>query len=303
MSGDTSVPVPATPDATTNIGLTGLPPTAGPTKDPQGTNMQVSVGGSTETGPAEVSAGPADAHSNMETQTGVAPTTADAPGSPTSTGFAQPPVRTAVSWPAPEPEPPKPGETDNNPGKPAEGKHSPGKTGNVPDSTDNASPPCYLHRGSEIGTGTDSLMAPLGFRWDSGSIRRRVGWVIGDEDSTSSGIPVETSSGVKITDVATGYGAAIGATDATTSRSDAVLPNSTPSTHITTARALSNQHVATAPLINNQYEAYSDYLASVISDAPVTQAPVPTPFANTDDGPVLVYSAYLSNGWPSTPFK
>ncbi|CAF3535155.1 unnamed protein product [Fusarium graminearum] len=54
------------------------------------------------------------------------------------------------------------------------------------------------------------------------------------------------------------------------------------------------QYVTSASLVDNSCEAYTSYPSPVIpvTDAPVTQAPVPTPFTETNDGTVLVYSAY-----------
>jgi hypothetical protein len=52
------------------------------------------------------------------------------------------------------------------------------------------------------------------------------------------------------------------------------------------------QPVANASLIHNQYETCNDYPYSVTSDAPVNEAPVPTPVTITGDGRVPVSSAY-----------
>jgi hypothetical protein len=54
------------------------------------------------------------------------------------------------------------------------------------------------------------------------------------------------------------------------------------------------QHVATASLIDNSCADYTSFPSPVVSvtDAPLTQAPVETPFTTTKQGTVLVYSAY-----------
>ncbi|KAM0227734.1 hypothetical protein ACHAPO_011302 [Fusarium lateritium] len=54
------------------------------------------------------------------------------------------------------------------------------------------------------------------------------------------------------------------------------------------------QYVATAPLIDNSCADYTSYPSPVvpITDAPVTQAPIQTPYTTTNDGTILVYSAY-----------
>ncbi|KAF4333315.1 hypothetical protein FBEOM_12869 [Fusarium beomiforme] len=54
------------------------------------------------------------------------------------------------------------------------------------------------------------------------------------------------------------------------------------------------QYVTSASLIDNSCEDYTSYPSPVIpvTDAPATQAPVQTPFTETNDGTVLVYSAY-----------
>ncbi|KAM0342923.1 hypothetical protein ACHAPU_009041 [Fusarium lateritium] len=57
------------------------------------------------------------------------------------------------------------------------------------------------------------------------------------------------------------------------------------------------QFVATASLIDNSCANYTSFPSPVIpvTDAPLTQAPVETPFTTTKQGTVLVYSAYTLN--------
>jgi hypothetical protein len=54
------------------------------------------------------------------------------------------------------------------------------------------------------------------------------------------------------------------------------------------------QYVTSASLIDNSCEDYTSYPSPVVpvTEAPATQAPVQTPFTETNDGTVLVYSAY-----------
>lgn len=57
------------------------------------------------------------------------------------------------------------------------------------------------------------------------------------------------------------------------------------------------QYVATAPLIDMECEAYTAYPSKVVpvTEAPKPQEPVQTPFTTTNDGTVLVYSAYTTS--------
>ncbi|ENH74226.1 hypothetical protein FOC1_g10001866 [Fusarium oxysporum f. sp. cubense race 1] len=54
------------------------------------------------------------------------------------------------------------------------------------------------------------------------------------------------------------------------------------------------QYVTTASMIDNSCADYTSFPSPVVpvTDAPLTQAPIETPFTTTDDGTVLVYSAY-----------
>lgn len=57
------------------------------------------------------------------------------------------------------------------------------------------------------------------------------------------------------------------------------------------------QYVATAPLIDMECAAYTAYPSKVVpvTEAPKPQEPVQTPFTTTNDGTVLVYSAYTTS--------
>ncbi|KAG4273566.1 hypothetical protein FPRO04_14545 [Fusarium proliferatum] len=54
------------------------------------------------------------------------------------------------------------------------------------------------------------------------------------------------------------------------------------------------QYATTASMINNSCADYTSFPSPVIpvTDAPLTQVPIETPFTITDDGTVLIYSAY-----------
>ncbi|KAH7460521.1 hypothetical protein FOMA001_g19562 [Fusarium oxysporum f. sp. matthiolae] len=54
------------------------------------------------------------------------------------------------------------------------------------------------------------------------------------------------------------------------------------------------QYVTTASMIDNSCADYTSFPSPVVpvTDAPLTQAPIETPFTTTEDGTVLVYSAY-----------
>ncbi|KAJ4263313.1 hypothetical protein NW762_006131 [Fusarium torreyae] len=139
-------------------------------------------------------------------------------------------------------------------------------------------------------------------------------------DSTTDGETTETVGATTTEDKTA---------EATTTRSDTSLPNSTHSTLITTTRASSDavtssqartyspcviyggprvsepycqcsitvsgkQYVTTASIIDNSCADYTSLPSPVVpvTDAPLTQAPIETPFTTTEDSTVLVYSAY-----------
>jgi hypothetical protein len=57
------------------------------------------------------------------------------------------------------------------------------------------------------------------------------------------------------------------------------------------------QYVATAPLIDKECEAYTEYPSKVIpvTEPPKPEEPIQTPFTTTNDGTVLVYTAYTTS--------
>ncbi|KAH7252769.1 meiotically up-regulated gene family-domain-containing protein [Fusarium tricinctum] len=57
------------------------------------------------------------------------------------------------------------------------------------------------------------------------------------------------------------------------------------------------QYVATAPLIDKECEAYTEYPSKVVpvTEPPKSDEPIQTPFTITNDGTVLVYSAYVTS--------
>jgi hypothetical protein len=57
------------------------------------------------------------------------------------------------------------------------------------------------------------------------------------------------------------------------------------------------QYVATAPLVDKECEAYTEYPSKVVpvTEPPKSDEPIQTPFTITNDGTVLVYSAYVTS--------